>query len=451
MPVCEKVAHVGTNKSHRALAPWNTKTGYFVTMVCVGHHPLKWVGFAPQIYQLRAVFDFKFWNTPLILDFFVEGFRAAMAAMPREVKVKTLEGGDITIEVRPTNTIEDLKEMLREKKHCEDPIEHNILKVKVLADGLLVDDDQTLESAGVLHVESEVTVIYSRNEVEAATKEAIHAEGLLQVNIPSSLTEIRPGAFQGCNQVVKVDIPESVTFIADAAFADCRSLECITIPESVTSIGDLAFEGCKSLASITLPESVTSIGDCAFRGCESLASIVILPSVTAIGKSAFADCESLASITIPESVTCIGDVAFHSCKSLASIIIPPSVTAIGHAAFHSCKSLTSITIPESVTRIGNAAFLHCESLARITIPESATIGHSAFDEKLQVERRHVWLCCNCWKHRFGGGALWIGDSKPQNDKLSWLELNNLKRRFVEFFKGEDIWRKYFSPPFPRYA
>ena len=130
-----------------------------------------------------------------------------MATMPRQLKVKTLEGGVLTLEVMPANTIEQLKAMLREKKHCEDFIEGQILKVKVLVDGLLVDDDgQTLESAGLLQAESEVTVMYHRNEVEAATKEAIHAEGLLQVNIPSSLTEIPTGAFQDCNQVLTVAI-----------------------------------------------------------------------------------------------------------------------------------------------------------------------------------------------------------------------------------------------------
>ena len=139
-------------------------------------------------------------------------------AMGREVKVKTLDGGDLTVEVIPTNTIKDLKAMLQDKKHGEDPIERQISRVKVLADGLLVGDDQTLESAGLLHPEAEVAVIYSRNEVEAATKDAIHAEGLLQVNIPFSLTEISTGAFEQCHQVVKVAIPESVTSIGQSAF-----------------------------------------------------------------------------------------------------------------------------------------------------------------------------------------------------------------------------------------
>ena len=139
-----------------------------------------------------------------------------MDVILREVKVKTLEGGDLTIEVMQTTTIRELKAILHEKKHCEDPIERHILKVDVLADGLLVDNDQTLEAAGLLlHAESEVTVIYSRQQVEAASKQAIHAEGLLQVNIPSSLMEIPTRAFKKCNQVVKVAIPDSVTAIGN--------------------------------------------------------------------------------------------------------------------------------------------------------------------------------------------------------------------------------------------
>ena len=119
--------------------------------------------------------------------------------------------------------------MLSERKHCEDPIERKLCSVKVLADGLLVDDDQTLESAGLMCAGCEVMVIYTRNEVGAATKEDIHEEGPLHVTIPSHMTEIAVGAFQNCNQVLKVTIPDSVTIIGEAAFAHCLSLESITL------------------------------------------------------------------------------------------------------------------------------------------------------------------------------------------------------------------------------
>jgi len=190
-----------------------------------------------------------------------------MAEVKHDLNLNTLEGGVITVQVTPTNTIQDLKAMLIELKH-EDPIERKLLKVDVLAEGALVDSDETLEAAGLLCAESEVTALYSRiREVEAASKEAIHAEGLVQVRIPSSQTEISEEAFEGCDQVVKVVIPETVTVIQSNAFAGCKSLVSVTIPDSVTEIGAAAFMGCTSLTRINIPASVTSIGGAAFTCC----------------------------------------------------------------------------------------------------------------------------------------------------------------------------------------
>ena len=169
-----------------------------------------------------------------------------------ELKLSTLEGGVITVQVTPTNTIEELKTMLCEKK-AEHPNELKILTAKVLVGGALVNSEsQTLAAAGLLDAEFEGTVVYSRKNVEAATKEAIYAEGFVQVNIPASLVQISARAFHNCPQVVRVEIPESVVAIGESAFERCVSLGSITIPESVLAIEHRAFAGCSSLASITL-------------------------------------------------------------------------------------------------------------------------------------------------------------------------------------------------------
>ena len=137
----------------------------------------------------------------------------------RELKVNTLEGGVLTVQVTPRNTIQELKTMLREKKHEDYPNSRKILKAEILVDGALVHcDSQRVEAAGLLDAEFEVTVVFSRHEVEAATKKAIHAKGFAQVNIPASLVEISAGAFQHCHRVVRVAIPESVTAIGQYAF-----------------------------------------------------------------------------------------------------------------------------------------------------------------------------------------------------------------------------------------
>ena len=172
----------------------------------------------------------------------------ALLQGPREMQVTTLEGEPLTFKVFPTDTLKDLKAMLVAHKHREDLTERKLCCVKVLAGGLIVDDDQTLESAGLMCAGCDVMVIYTRKEVEAATKEAIHEEDFLHVTIPSHIREIQQGAFDLCENVLTMTIPESVTTIHFCAFYRCHNLARITLPESLTIIGPSAFGWCKSLA-----------------------------------------------------------------------------------------------------------------------------------------------------------------------------------------------------------
>ncbi len=173
-------------------------------------------------------------------------------------------------------------------------------------------------SAGLLGAEALVTVTYTRNEVEAATKHDIHTQGYFAVKIPSNVTNISAAAFQNSHQPVLLTIPESVTHIGKGAFEGCTSLASVFLGESVTQIGDFAFQGCTSLASLTLGKSVTAIGDGAFHGCTSLASMTLGKSVTEIGSFVFYDCPSLVSITIPESLRYILDRALGGDRSVQS-------------------------------------------------------------------------------------------------------------------------------------
>ena len=175
------------------------------------------------------------------------------AAMPHELRVNLLNGDAFILDMTSIETVEQLKWILREK-FCDDPIEQNILKVDVLKDSDLLKDGQTLNESG-LHTEPEVTVIYGRNEVEAATQHDVHTEEFCHVNIPQTVMRVDDRAFQYCHPLVKVTIPDSVTEIGSSAFEACTSLESITIPNLVTEIGSEAFADCSSLESITTPRS----------------------------------------------------------------------------------------------------------------------------------------------------------------------------------------------------
>lgn len=166
-------------------------------------------------------------------------------------------------------------------------------------------------------------------------------EGIKDLTIGNSVTEIGSSEFFGCSGLTNVTIPNSVTEIGSSAFYGCSGLTNVTIPNSVTYIGEFAFSDCSGLTNVTIPNSVTEIGKCVFSGCSGLTNVTIPNSVTYIGESAFSGCSGLTSVTIPNSVTNIGYGAFRGCSGLTNVIIGNSVTEIGRWAFDDC-SLTEL-------------------------------------------------------------------------------------------------------------
>ena len=140
-------------------------------------------------------------------------------------------------------------------------------------------------------------------------------------------------------------IPSSVTSIGDGAFEGCSSLRNIAIPSSVTSIGKSAFSGCSSLKYISIPKSVICLNGNPFYGwngkLECLSPYFIYEDEVLFNKdkSKIISCrvQGISSYIIPDSVTSIGDMAFLGCDSLRSVVIPDGVTSIGRGAFRDCN------------------------------------------------------------------------------------------------------------------
>ncbi len=271
-------------------------------------------------------------------------------------------------------------------------------------------------------------------EVYAADDDFVIKDGVLidyygtdtEVVIPSCVTSIGNGAFEGCSGLTSIIIHEGVSSIG-GAFDNCSSLtsicvsennqkycsvdgilytkyktdliKCpegmkgdIVIPDGVIRIYKYAFNNCGNLTSITIPDGVTTIEEILFSGCGSLKSINVLESnqkycsidgvLYSKDKTELYLCPPgmIGSMIIPDGVTSIGDYAFRGCSGLTSITIPDGVTSIGDGAFCGCSGLTSITIPDGVTSIGDIeTFSDCSGLMSIIIPEGVTnIGHYAF-------------------------------------------------------------------------
>ena len=325
--------------------------------------------------------------------------------MSHELTVKLLSGIAFTIDVTNIETVQQLKWVLREK-FCDDPVEQKILHISVLQNLTPLADESGLQG-------DEVTIIYGRNEVEAATRHdlptGLEENALFKLNVEPRDGIIEEDAFSGCTELVIVTISDTVSYIGKRAFEDCKSLERVIIPNSVTSIEYGAFLRCDSLDTINLPPSVTAIADYAFAWCSSLKRITIPDGVTRIADHTFQHCPSLESIRVPDSVTDIGFFAFRGCTSLKSITInslielgdmsfcgcselqafectgSASISEVGHFAFEDCISLRLITIPTSVTEIGHSSFKGCKSLRSITVPGVTTICKFAFSGCTSLE------------------------------------------------------------------
>ncbi|MBO4573165.1 MAG: leucine-rich repeat protein [Clostridia bacterium] len=156
----------------------------------------------------------------------------------------------------------------------------------------------------------------------------------------------------------------------------------IVVPSDVTEISEGVFNGCFSLKSITIPfvgakagtnETDTYqypfgyiFGTSSYVGSTATRQYYYGSSLSSTTNSTYYIPSSLQSITVTGGNILYG--AFRSCSSLTSITIGNGVTSIGGSAFSGCSSLTSITIPDSVTSIGSGAFGGCSSLESITIP-----------------------------------------------------------------------------------
>lgn len=106
---------------------------------------------------------------------------------------------------------------------------------------------------------------------------------LTSVVLPSSLQTIGASAFQ-YNGLVEIEIPESVTSIGSNCFTGCSALERITLPEGLTAIRNATFNNCSALKGITIPAKVTTIGYVALN-CAALETLVFEGSLPVISSA----------------------------------------------------------------------------------------------------------------------------------------------------------------------
>lgn len=205
------------------------------------------------------------------------------------------------------------------------------------------------------------------------------------VQLPSTLTTIRYGAFQNCTALKQITLPKSMTFIEGGAFQNCSALTSILVPQNVTYLGASAFSGCTSLTSATLPEAITRISSGLFENCSSLTTVQASSALTSIGSRAFAETSALSSFTFPQTLTAVGAESFTG-SGIVTANLPQSVTYLGAGAFADCTKLVYAQVPAAIQAIRERTFRNCTELKNVSIPEGIRyIGAAAFQNDVSLQ------------------------------------------------------------------
>lgn len=206
-----------------------------------------------------------------------------------------------------------------------------------------------------------------------------------KVQLPSTLTTIRYGAFQNCTALKQITLPKSMTFIEGGAFQNCSVLSSILVPQNVTYLGASAFSGCTSLTSATLPQAITRISSGLFENCSSLTTVQASSALTSIGSRAFAETSALSSFTFPQTLTAVGEESFTG-SGIVTANLPQSVTYLGAGAFADCTKLVYAQVPAAIQAVRERTFRNCTELKNVSIPEGIRyIGAAAFQNDVSLQ------------------------------------------------------------------
>ena len=246
---------------------------------------------------------------------------------------------------------------------------------------------------------------------------------LKNIVLPSTVTEIKDGAFQGCSKLESISLPQGLKSIGREVFNGCTALKSVSLPSSLEVLDSYSFKDCSSLTTVTIPTNIAleKIGTSAFENCVKLSGISLSEGIKEIGVTAFRGCIELQSISLPNSLTVLGADCLLGCdkltyfnenglnymgnntnkyvylagvsnKSITTLNIASTCKFIGKKACEGLTEITSINIPASVLNVAENAFKDCSNATDVhfDLESKATfIGEGAFNGCSKIERMTI--------------------------------------------------------------
>lgn len=281
-----------------------------------------------------------------------------------------------------------------------------------LTPDLMVVKKQGFTYSGDIVIPKQVQFRSSMCNVVAISKDAFtNCTELTSIILPSTIRDIRAGAFRGCVNLKSVTMNDAVDVkiervIESGAFWGCSSLTKIRIPLGVQVIQRDAFSYCTALETIIVSKSVMNVVPNAFRNCPSISSIIVEEG------SSILDSRNNCNAII-ETSTVNGNPRTKLVLGCKNTIIPNSVTIIGEEAFRYQVGLKHITIPESVKAIEYLAFSGT-GLESIQVAEGNAILDSRNNCNAIIETASNTLVVGCVKTTIPEGTTTIAKGAFEN-------------------------------------
>ncbi len=170
--------------------------------------------------------------------------------------------------------------------------------------------------------------------------------------MPASLTALQKDyeTFKGCSSLKTIDLSETkITSIPSGAFSTTESKIPVTqllLPTTLTTVTSGAFNGLKSLKTLNLPEGFKTVASTMTNGLDSLERINFPSTLTEIKGSPFS---SANKKTVKEINFAEGEYAnlsitgsyFNSLTALESITLPDCKSITGYTLLKECTNLRS--------------------------------------------------------------------------------------------------------------
>lgn len=179
--------------------------------------------------------------------------------------------------------------------------------------------------------------------------------GIEEIKLPSTINSLQSVSnykhFEGCSNLKTIDLSDTkITSIPSGAFSSSLSPIPVTqlkLPTTLTTVSNGAFNGLKSLKTLNLPEGFKSVVSNMTNGLDSLEVINFPSTLTEIKGSPFS---SANKKTVKEIVFANGEYNtlslsgsyFTDLTALESIVLPDCKSIFGYTLLKGCTNLKAV-------------------------------------------------------------------------------------------------------------